>query len=355
MTDRLVITGADGCLGTALVRRLRGTGTRITAYLHAADAADLADRADRLAAVAGEPVDCRPLELGDGFDLDDLAGADLVHAAGITHFKVSAERAAAINVEGTRRVLSAAAEAGTRRAIVLGSLYASGLRPGLVPEGPLAEPPGFANHYEHSKWQVERVAAAAALPVTVLRPGTVLVDDRSGRVGFANAVHHTLALGYQGLLSVLPARADTPLFLVTADGTADAILAALRGEHRDWANVSPDAAAALDVGTLLEVAWRTWTDASADFRRRRPAPPLFCDLDTFTTFAGEIASIVEPRVGGALRGLAPFAPQLLLHKDIENTVGTALAPDAGAGEAELTALCRQVLTAGFPARKPRRA
>ena len=41
MTDHVIITGADGCVGTALMKLLKEHDVRTTAMVHAADQADL--------------------------------------------------------------------------------------------------------------------------------------------------------------------------------------------------------------------------------------------------------------------------------------------------------------------------
>ena len=63
MTDHVIITGADGCVGTALMKLLREHDVRTTAMVHAADETDLSERAKKLSLAAGGPVECQPIEL----------------------------------------------------------------------------------------------------------------------------------------------------------------------------------------------------------------------------------------------------------------------------------------------------
>ena len=357
MTDHVIITGADGCVGTALMKLLSAHDIRTTALVHAADDADLVERSEKLSAVAGGPVECRPIELTQEVVLNDAAGATVVHGAGITNFKVKPDRAKQVNVEGARKVFDAAAQAGVRRVVALGSLYASGLEPGLVPEGPLKEAFDYANHYERSKWEIEQlfVDYADRFETTMLRPGTVFTDDSAGTVSFANAVHHSLALAYIGLLPLLPAHADTPLYLVTAEQTAQAIWGAISGPNVGWANVSPNVDEAITIQQLVDSAFTAYAD-DADFKRRRTPKPLYADMETFNTFADAMGPLADPLVAGALRSLRPFAPQMHVTKDIENTTGLELAGGyAGVRPSDVEAMCHYVLEHGFPTKKPRRS
>ncbi|HNO39757.1 MAG TPA: SDR family oxidoreductase [Marmoricola sp.] len=357
MTEHVIVTGADGCVGTALLKLLNQHQVRTTALVHAADQSDLAEREARLSATAGGPVSCQPIELTQEVAFTDADDAVLVHGAGITNFKVSAERAKQVNVEGARKVFDAAAAGGVRRVVALGSLYASGLEPGLVAEGPLPEAFDYANHYERSKWEIERlfVDYSDRFETTMLRPGTVFTDDDAGTVSFANAVHHSLALAYIGLLPILPAQSSTPLYLVTAEQTARAILAAIIGPNVGWANVSPNIAAAITIGELVDSAFTAYAE-DADFKRRRTPKPLYADMDTFNTFADAMGPLADPLVAGALRSLRPFAPQMHVTKDIENTVGLELAGGyAGVRPTDVESMCHYVLEHGFPTKKPRRA
>jgi len=357
MTDHVIITGADGCVGTALMKLLKEHDVRTTAMVHAADQADLDARAAKLSEIAGGPVECQRIELTEEVTIEDAAGATVVHGAGITNFKVREERAQQVNVEGARKVFDAAAAAGVRRVVALGSLYASGLEPGLVAEGPLPEAAQYANHYERSKWQIEQdfVGYADRFETTMLRPATVFTDDDSGTVSFANAVHHSLALAYIGLLPILPADPMTPLYLVTADQTAKAIWAAISGPNFGWANVSPNAEGAITIKELVDAAFIAY-ETDADFKRRRTPQPLFADMDTFNTFADAMGPLADPLVAGALRSLRPFAPQMHVTKDIENTVGVQLAGgQAGVSPGDVEQMCHYVLEHGFPTKKPRQS
>ncbi|MEZ5161264.1 MAG: hypothetical protein R2709_11320 [Marmoricola sp.] len=66
--------------------------------------------------------------------------------------------------------------------------------------------------------------------------------------------------------------------------------------------------------------------------------------------------MADPLVAGALRSLRPFAPQMHVTKDIENTVGVQLAGGhAGVSPGDVEQMCHYVLEHGFLTKKPRQS
>ena len=80
-------------------------------------------------------------------------------------------------------------------------------------------------------------------------------------------------------------------------------------------------------------------------------------------FAAAICSSIQsnsPDVSGIMTGCAlslrPFAPQMHVTKDIENTVGVQLAGGhAGVSPGDVEKMCHYVLEHGFPTKKPRQS
>jgi UDP-glucose 4-epimerase len=103
-----------------------------------------------------------------------IAGCDaLVHLAFVVlRGRLDAPSMRAVNVEGTRRVFTLAAERGVQRLVHLSSAAVYGGGENLTEAAPLAPLPGFL--YAHHKAEVEAWLAATLPQVVRLRPHAIL-------------------------------------------------------------------------------------------------------------------------------------------------------------------------------------
>jgi dihydroflavonol-4-reductase len=192
MADPLLITGAGGFVGRAVLDRLVGEGRAVRA-LTRSDAS-----ADTLRTAGAEPV------RGDILDPTSLeramAGCEVVyHVAGVNGFCLrdpgELDRA---NVDGTRNVVRAAGAAGVRRVVYTSSAAVIGEEAGTAGTEWSPHRGRFLSRYERSKYEAERVAQATAgvaglelvcvNPASVQGPGRtrgtarILIDALNGRL-----------------------------------------------------------------------------------------------------------------------------------------------------------------------------
>jgi nucleoside-diphosphate-sugar epimerase len=324
-----VVTGADGHLGKAIAQRLLAAGDRkLILLVRAGSEKEKAGKIARLGELASD-VRCRTVfaDLADAAPFDAIDAADitvLVHAAAATSFGVDRETAAAVNVAGTEKLLEFAGRCPRlQRLVYLSSLYATGLNSGLVEESPLESEPAFANHYEWSKWMAERaVVNHGNLPWQIHRVATLLAESSNGVVIQQNAIHNTLRLLYYGLLSVIPGRPATRVYMTTTSYACEAICRLLEDDESQRVyHVSDSGDDACTLGQLLDIVCDTFNE-DPDFARLRILKPLFCDLVSFNTLADGTAQL-----GGAmaqsLHSVAPFAPQLFNDKNVQVEQTTA--------------------------------
>jgi len=160
----ILVTGGTGFIGRHLCRRLLADGCRVRVLCRTAPPGDL----DAAVEVAIGDV-TSPASLPAA-----LAGADtvfhLASALGATPF--GPQGFFNVNAEGTRNVLAAARAAGTRRVVHCSSVGVLGgiQGPPAAEDAPLRP----EDDYERSKArgeQIAREAAAAGLPVIIVRPG----------------------------------------------------------------------------------------------------------------------------------------------------------------------------------------
>ena len=178
---------------------------------------------------------------------------EIFHLAAVYDLSVTAAFAWRVNVEGTRHVLdiarAAAAGAGLVRLQYVSTCYVSGRYPGIFAEDDLELGQPFANHYEHTKHEAERLvvkAREAGLPVTIYRPSVVVGDSRTGATTKFDGPYYALQviLRQRGTaLMPLPADPSQVFFnLVPSDFVVDAVsaLAAHPGaENRTVALAQP--------------------------------------------------------------------------------------------------------------------
>jgi nucleoside-diphosphate-sugar epimerase len=165
----IAVTGATGFLGGYLVGALRARKARVVAVVR--------DR-DKAARVLPPDVELRIADLGDRDALTRaFTGCDAAIAnAAVISFR-NPRLTMRTNVDGTRNVFAALAEAGVKRAIAISSSSAYGPARGVRDElRPLLEhgPAWFLNAYGVSKAEAERLATqqarAAGIALTTFRP-----------------------------------------------------------------------------------------------------------------------------------------------------------------------------------------
>ncbi len=303
MAGTVLITGASGYIGGLVARRYADEGWDVVALSR--KHADLTEPDP----FAGVPEESR------------RSITRIVHAGAVTRFDVEPELARAVNVEGTEKVVAFARTCSRLESIgLLSTVYATGLRAGTVTEDLGDDSAGFANAYERSKWEAEQVVAAAGndgVPCRILRVATVIADDRSGRVTQHNAFHETLKLWFHGLLPLVPGNPATPLYLVTGDFVADAVVTLMEPEHRGVFHVAHNPSHSLTLAQAVEVVAEAF-EAVESYRRRRILRPLLGDEESFDLLTSGVGSFGGGMVRQALESVVPFARQLFVVKELDN-------------------------------------
>lgn len=213
----LLVTGATGFLGSALVQLAVGQGRDVRAAVR---------DADRARALLPPGVDVVVADLSDADALVRAARGctGVVHVAGsVGH---SAEETWRGNVEGTRRVITAAVTAGVPRFVYTSSSAAVLDADGLVAEEP-TRPPVLTDAYSTSKSAAEQLVLAAAadgLGATAVNPVSIYGPSPQGPYSY-NGLFLAAARGE------VPGVVDAEIGWVLAEDAALGHLLALdRGE-----------------------------------------------------------------------------------------------------------------------------
>ena len=154
MSGPVLVTGGSGFVGGAVLARL------VAARPRGARADALRASAGALSRAGAQPV------RGDMMDPPSLArameGVDVVyHLAGLNGFCLPhPSELTRLNMEGTRRVVSAAADAGVRLVVHTSSAATIGEPAGTVATEATPHRGSFLSAYERSKYEAEKVAFA---------------------------------------------------------------------------------------------------------------------------------------------------------------------------------------------------
>ena len=169
MGDVTVVTGGTGFIGAAVVRRLVSAGHRVRVLARPGNPRQL---------LAGLPVEIAEGDLGDTASLARcLKGCRLLFhvAAMYTLWAKDRRLFYEVNVEGTRRLLRGAAEAGVGRVVYTSTVGVLGIprdgSPGT--EDTPVSLADMAGDYKRSKFLAEEVArgyAGQGLPVVIVNP-----------------------------------------------------------------------------------------------------------------------------------------------------------------------------------------
>lgn len=246
MSTVVLLTGATGFLGAQIARRLIQQGDcTVMALVRAEDPEGARRRLSRawwdwreLAEAIGPRVqvmcgDVSAPRLGlDPSTYDELAHAvtHIVHSAADLRVNAPIQELRRTNVQGTANLLDFARAVqrahGLARFSHVSTAYVCGARRGDVPEEALSAEFGFSCAYEFSKYEAEKLVQAAKdeLPISVLRPGMIVGDSRTGEIKTFNSFYFPLKLYLTRVTRILPANPNLRVNIVPVDYVADAVV-----------------------------------------------------------------------------------------------------------------------------------
>lgn len=215
--SQVLITGATGFVGGAVLERLLEEGRRVRALTRTEAGAA------RLRELGAEPV------RGDILRPDTLTGAAagcevVYHLAGLNAFCLpDPSELDRMNVDGTVNIVRAAGAAGVRRVVYTSSAATIGEPHSAIGREDTPHRGEFLSHYEWSKWEAERAAfdtaRAAGVELVSVNPASVQGPGRTR--GTAK-----LLLGY--LNGTLRALIDSRMSVVDVADCAEGHLLAER-------------------------------------------------------------------------------------------------------------------------------
>lgn len=280
MADRVLFTGFPGFIGSRLVRRLLADNPDREIVALVEPRMEARARASA-AAIDGGRIRVQPGDITDRrLGLDDITWARLTaettavfHLAAVYDLAVPAAVAERVNVAGTGHILAfCRACERLERHLYVSTAYVAGLRSGTVYEDELAAGQGFKNHYESTKFAAEVLVRSSMafdrVPTTIVRPGIVVGDSRTGQTAKFDGPYYILRT-----LSALPGPAprlgnpDATFNVVPVDFVVDAIAVSAQADAalgRTLHLVDPEPLASSELVELL----------AREYDGRRPTLPV---------------------------------------------------------------------------------
>jgi thioester reductase-like protein len=256
----ILLTGASGVVGRALLHRLRDV--EVVALVHRNPVTGAGIRS-----VHGDVSE--PMLGLDQRTYDGLAAVvdAVVHCAAVTDFNRTDGSLQATNVGGTEHVAAFAAQADA----VL--YHVSTAFVGTRAEGDRGR---AALAYAESKAAAEETVRASGVAHVILRPSVVVGDSRTGEIAQFQGLHRVAAGIVGGIVPLIPFDASWPIDFVPADVVADAIACVVeqrvhRGEY--WITAG-SRSLRLDEAVDVVVATARELDLSVDVPRF-VSPELF--------------------------------------------------------------------------------
>lgn len=271
----VLVTGADGFIGSHLVERLVAEGAQVRAFClyNSRGSAGWLDEvpADVLAAVDLRFGDIRDARLVERAVEGVEVAFHLAALIAIPYSYVAAESFVDTNVRGTLNLLEAAVRARPRRVIQTSTSEVYGTPDAL----PIREthPLNAQSPYAATKVAADQLALAFhrsfELPVVVLRPFNTYGPRQSERAVLPTMIRQLLA----GRREIRLGRLDTRRDLTFVEDTVDGFVRAATAPGVDGRTIQLGTGRAESIGSLFDIARRlTRSDAVAvtDEARLRP-------------------------------------------------------------------------------------
>ncbi|WP_292757123.1 AMP-binding protein [Methanobacterium sp.] len=241
MPSTVLITGANGFLGTQITRQLiKRDDLKIIALVRAESKEQALKRLERawydweeLTASLNHQVKVVPGDItleNLGLDEDDyqeLASSinHIIHTVADLGLHTPLEELRKTNLEGTCKLLELAHHAKDefKGFSHISTAYIAGKQKGIILEDELTDQYGFWSNYEKSKYEAEIAVRKSGLPFTIFRPGMVVGDSKTGEIKTFNTVYALLKLYLTGRIRLIPTSPSLTLNMVPVDYVACAV------------------------------------------------------------------------------------------------------------------------------------
>ena len=311
----VLLTGATGHLGPHLIDELLKLASVDRLYVAARTIDSIQSRDGRVLPITVD-FSRGPLAFGN----EEVRRIErevqvIVHAAADTRLAAPIDAMRTVNVGATETICRLAS--GCRQLhqlLFVSTTCVAGRRTGWIPEQLEACPLGFANSYEETKWEAERVVAASGLPARIARLSTCAGSHVTGQVHRFGALHHLLHWMSRGLVPMVPGTSTTPVDVISTDVAAAWIArAAMKSPGGLEICHVARGAEAIPLGDLLDFL-PSALERGQIGRRRTVQQPLLVDHEVFQSFTRMVSLSGDALLTRVQSSAAALLPSLLHPK-----------------------------------------
>lgn len=224
----ILVTGAAGLLGGALIAALTKAGHSVIGLVHNAatiigndghvqPSVEFDGAAPSPGAVKILHGDVRNPDLSLAPATRDWLDHNIdvvIHCAALVQFEASAEDLHAVNVDGTRHAAMLCPNA---RFVHVSTAYVCGLKDGVIAETICDPDAGFGNGYEQSKARAETDLRQIRPDAIIARPSIIVGEAETGRVRSFDTIYRAFKFIAEGKIATIPVLPTATLNFVPID------------------------------------------------------------------------------------------------------------------------------------------
>ena len=329
---KVLVTGASGLVGEAVLRRLLADHPSLEAFVLVRNELRWQLASRRLGGLASRVTAVRGDVTAPGLGIEpslrkrvEWESRVVIHAAADISFSRPLDQSRLVNTRGAYHAAELAASCQSLEGFVLvSSAYVAGRATGTILERDNGSDAGWVNAYEQSKYEAEACVRKTVLPWVIARPSTMVCRGIEGDIQQINAVHRALRVYHRGLAAMIPGNPDSLFDVVTSGYVADAI-ARIAFDPRATGKTLHlcSGLGALTLGELVDSAYEVWSE-QPEWRRRGVERAMLTDAATYALFERAVIETGDVRLRAVLASLSHFIPQLALPKVFDTSVAESI-------------------------------
>ncbi len=248
----------------------------------------------------------------------------IFHGAAETRFDRSLSDVRQVNVEGTKKLIDFARSCPRlQRFGFLSTVYVAGNNRGWIKED-FADPAGFINTYEQSKYEAEQVIRESSnLPWSIYRLSTMLGHSQTGETEKIITPHLGIRIIHKGLASLIPGDPNYPIDLVPSDYSIG-VLQQLFNSHFEQQKIFHIASGkrnAITLQAFIDKCYKLFGYMDNDWSQHGFPKPVITNEPDYKSRQKE-----SPDISASIRSIKHFADQFLCPKDFDSSNVRRLLP-----------------------------